>query len=751
MKKLLLITAILFFAISAFSQSRADITSAQDGDWSQTSTWTGGVVPSSGDNVTIDDSVYVTDTRASATITVNSGAALDIGSGATLSTSGNVTINGTLYQNGTLNAGSAVTNHLTIDGGTFDVGNGSTTNVAGYYSMINNATVQASASSVTANVNIATQGALNDNTNSVLSFQSGSTADFQGATVNFWVKDGNDGTAPDISIGYPGFTSSWNGKITFGSGGSTTVTDWTAEMEKGTGFYWPVIDVGSGNTFHLVQTTFQAGTHVHFTRMDLNSGNFIIEPLADVMVTNSTGINMNGGTLEINSDATGTGELIFNGTTTTPATVNQYIVGQQWHQISPTTDNLQTSDIFQNYSPNVWLMEYDVANQKWVYMDTVAPLDTTLQVGHGYIVFGKTLSRVDDFTFTYTGNLRSTDLGITGIGSNLDDLQLIGNPFSSSYDVTNALSASGTNLYQEIWVWDPVNDQYATYTVGSGGSHNGKVANGQGFFVETNNATGGGSITLAAADRDFNISDNFFKKSDNNLLNWDNNYGKGIYAMIKVSDGVRTDAAFVNFGENGTPDFENGYDGKKMFGGADAPQLYFVENDIQLSVDYLKTMDFNEARVVRMNLQPGITGEHTLAINLDSLPGTQVTLKDLFTGTTLNFNEDPFYTFTANKGDDPARFELHFNYNATGIENPEETAESSVKIYAWDKAVYISNSDNDFAEATINVYDLMGRKLVSTQTRLGNLTRIPVQVSNSYLVVQVVKDSNVVTEKVFIK
>ncbi|NOX86399.1 MAG: hypothetical protein GXO86_10630, partial [Chlorobi bacterium] len=80
---------------------------------------------------------------------------------------------------------------------------------------------------------------------------------------------------------------------------------------------------------------------------------------------------------------------------------------------------------------------------------------------------------------------------------------------------------------------------------------------------------------------------------------------------------------------------------------------------------------------------------------------------------------------------------------------PEVT--DNVKIYAWDKAVYISNSDNDFAEATINVYDLMGRKLVSTQTRLGNLTRIPVQVNNSYLVVQVVKGSNVVTEKVFIK
>ena len=125
-------------------------------------------------------------------------------------------------------------------------------------------------------------------------------------------------------------------------------------------------------------------------------------------------------------------------------------------------------------------------------------------------------------------------------------------------------------------------------------------------------------------------------------------------------------------------------------------------------------------------------------------------LEDLFTETMHDFNSDPFYTFTASKGDDPARFVLHFNFNATGIDNPGEE-QSAVKIYAWDKAVYISNPDNDFTEATIKVYDLMGRELVSTKANLGNLTRIPVRVNNTYLVVQVIKGSNVVTEKVFVK
>ncbi|NOX85205.1 MAG: hypothetical protein GXO86_04455, partial [Chlorobi bacterium] len=110
MKKLLLLSAILFFAISAFSQSRAAYTAIATGNWSSTSTWSPSGVPVDGDDVTIPSPYNVTvatGSRAASTITVNSGATLTISSGATLTTSGNVLVEGTMDLTGTCNVGDA--------------------------------------------------------------------------------------------------------------------------------------------------------------------------------------------------------------------------------------------------------------------------------------------------------------------------------------------------------------------------------------------------------------------------------------------------------------------------------------------------------------------------------------------------------------------------------------------------------------------------------------------------------------------
>ena len=637
----------------------------------------------------------------------------------------------------------ATGDNLNISGGKLKLNDGATLNVSGYYQQnyvdaSHVGFLGSSSTNVTATMNIATAGALNDNTNNVFKISDNcnvqfgtSAADNVNVAVN--IQHGNAGTAPEIFIGsipliYPGV-----GTTTIGSG-SSAVTDWYMTNNSSMGHV--KLDIGSANTFHFSSTVARDIKTIVFFSLDITSGIFQVEPTAGLKVTDN---------VTLGSNSTGTGELIYSATGSVPATSNLYIAGNQWHQITPITTGVTTADISQNHSPNVWLMQFNTTTQLWEYIIDPS-LTQALNVGQGYIVVGGPLPRADDFTITFNGNLRSSDLTISSIGSADLDLQLIGNPFSSSFDVNNALTGA-TNLYQEIWVWDPVNNNYATYTVGSGGTHSGIVAEGQGFFIEAKAAAG--SITLAEADRKFGNPTNFYKNG--NLLYWDNNHGKGIYAMIKVNDGSKNDGAFVNFGETGTPDFENGYDGLKMFGDEDSPQLYFVENDQQLSIDYIQSLSEDNERVVQMNLQPGITGEHTLSINLDSLPDTKVILEDLFTGTMHNFNDNPFYTFNASKGDNPARFLLHFSYGPTGIENPGDAAQNSVKVYAWDKAVYISNSDNDFAEATIHIYDLLGRELVNTKANLGNLTRIPVEVNNSYLVVQVIKGSNVVTERVFVK
>ena len=115
--------------------------------------------------------------------------------------------------------------------------------------------------------------------------------------------------------------------------------------------------------------------------------------------------------------------------------------------------------------------------------------------------------------------------------------------------------------------------------------------------------------------------------------------------------------------------------------------------------------------------------------------------------------QTPVYNFTGSKSDDAQRFRVHFALSPTGIEDPAGAAEeNAVNIYAYNTAVYISNKDNgSYETADVSIYDMYGRSVYTSQTRLGNMTRIPVQVNNAYLVVRVTKGSTTYTEKVFVK
>lgn len=107
MKKLLLLSAMIFLAISAFSQSRTVYTAIATGNWGSSTIWSPVPPPGepgAGDDVTIPSTYIVTvasGSRAASTITVNSGATLTISSGATLTTSGNVVVEGTMDITGT--------------------------------------------------------------------------------------------------------------------------------------------------------------------------------------------------------------------------------------------------------------------------------------------------------------------------------------------------------------------------------------------------------------------------------------------------------------------------------------------------------------------------------------------------------------------------------------------------------------------------------------------------------------------------
>ncbi|MDR2684564.1 MAG: hypothetical protein LBB53_04190, partial [Prevotellaceae bacterium] len=99
-KHLLFIIAVIFMSANAFGQNT--VTSAQNGDWTQTSTWQGGTVPTASDDVIINHNVRINATGlACANLTVNTGATLRFHSNDAsyiFTVNGNFTIDGTFEQ-----------------------------------------------------------------------------------------------------------------------------------------------------------------------------------------------------------------------------------------------------------------------------------------------------------------------------------------------------------------------------------------------------------------------------------------------------------------------------------------------------------------------------------------------------------------------------------------------------------------------------------------------------------------------------
>jgi len=74
----------------------------------------------------------------------------------------------------------------------------------------------------------------------------------------------------------------------------------------------------------------------------------------------------------------------------------------------------------------------------------------------------------------------------------------------------------------------------------------------------------------------------------------------------------------------------------------------------------------------------------------------------------------------------------------------------SVQIYSYGKNVYIKKEDLS-AYGQVVLYDMYGREVLAQPLEQTNLMKIPVQLSNSYLVAKVISDSKVFTSKVYIK
>lgn len=460
-----------------------------------------------------------------------------------------------------------------------------------------------------------------------------------------------------------------------------------------------------------------------------SNSNLIVKSALEVEPTANLVIEDKGSLVQVDDSATDIGKIKMK-RHSQPMKTYDYtywsspVQGNTLFQLSPQT----LSDKYYSFSPMI---------NNWV---SIAGGAQTMEAGRGYIIRAPQGWSLTNGT---SGVYQSEFNGVPNNGVVSATIQkgsgtsnLIGNPYPSAIDIdlfltdpANANIVSGT-IY--LWthntaisgsisgnnLYNYTADDYAKYNltggvrsanpaITGGTVPDGKVAAGQGFFIEANGALANGtySATFKNSMRVAGHNGTFYRNtavtnpsqtavSKNRLwLNVTN--ANGAYNEVLVG--------YVSGASNG---FDNLYDGK-IFPAGNVLTMYSISGSDQYAIQG-RALPFDQNDVIPLGYKTTIAGSFTLSLaEFDGFfTGQDVYLVDHLLGATQNLKQGD-YAFTSAVGTFNDRFEIKFTNSTLGTESANFKADQ-VLIVANDKQIGVRSSERI---KSIAVFDLLGRKI----------------------------------------
>lgn len=722
MKNLKIPVLILIISMGYCTAANAQISSAGSGAWNNADTWELGVVPTSSDNVEILNShiVTVSTTQNCEDLTINTGGTLNIQTGSVLSSGHTVLIEGTLTMtDGILNSGNTVSKYFTVNGGTLNF-SGGIINIAGRYKQNNGGDAYLSGSAI---MNISTVGEQTTGINSFSVTTSGEFSVTSGSSVQIVLKHGNTGSTIDVY--YSPTTSNFDG-------GSFIIENTSGISDIYMDSDMPINNieskVGEGNVFH-----YESGCNFTMNNLTITSGKVQVDAGAEVSINGTASLGGDEKFTIESVSATSTASVIFNTAPANTITVQRYFTASEWHLFGVPVSGITANDLYLNDSPNVWMTSFDEPSNTWNYITDLA-YELNQNIGYLYWIDGAA-----DKTINFTGNITASDQ-TASLTISHSKWNALGNPFTSALDWDEGIWGSITT--GTVYVWDEdynITGDYRTWNGSKGDLDGGIIPLGQGFFVE---ATSAGDFAIPEAAR---VHDNqeFYKSETKN--------DSSLYVRLQLDGDNCGSTVFIGFPENGTNTFDYRGDATKRFFTSPSAQIVAVENGIELSTNANAPLT-DEGKTVAIKMVKMMDCNYKLTISdLDQLPNTAIILEDLKTGITQDFNKNPVYGFSAAVYDDSQRFLLHFMPSPQGV-NYEVVPDLIIDIYSYGKDIYIRLAEEEVNQrCQVFVYDLMGREVEAQNIQGEALVKIPVNLTNKYVIVKVVNGSSAKTVMVFIE
>ncbi len=359
--------------------------------------------------------------------------------------------------------------------------------------------------------------------------------------------------------------------------------------------------------------------------------------------------------------------------------------------------------------------------------------------GVGYI------GRAPSGTYSPTKIVETSFVGVpsngvinTSIVKSTGTYSLIGNPYPSAIDVDLFIAANTSVTNGTVYFWThntaitnnvyTAND-YAKYNftgavrtstsaITGGALPTGKIAAGQGFFIEAKSSSANGTYS-ATFNNAMRISANntqFFK--NNASTNAVNSISQAlerhrVWLSLRSSLGSYNQM-LLGYVQGATNDFDSLFDGKTLAGG-NSVSIYTRAGADQLAIQG-KSLPFSEADVIPIGYSTTLNGE--LSINLDDFDGLFTNQNVYLLDKTANILHDlkamP-YTFITTNGNFEQRFELRFINQTLGITIPTIT-DNDIKIITTNHQLEVISPA--MAITNIQVFDILG-KLLFTQNDLN--------------------------------
>ncbi len=500
----------------------------------------------------------------------------------------------------------------------------------------------------------------------------------------------------------------------------------------------------------ITEITINASSHnpeissaVTVKSLTINGGAKVtVNPNATLTVTSTLTNNAGNDGLLIRSDAIGTGSLLHN-STSVPATIQRYITGSadltiyKYHFVSVPLQ--QSENPASGLFLGSYLFEFTEGSNQWLGLG--APLNIGLSNNKGYMIYYPD----NNITYSFAGKMNNDafSVPVSYSGGNpptsTSGWNLVPNPYPSAIDWKAANGWNKTNLDDAVYVWPSTAgagataDNYASFVNGIS-LHEGSryIAQGQSFFVHASVSPAAFQVTNAAR---LHNPKTFFK--DNEVL-------PDVFRLTSVA-GNANDEMVVRFASAATTAFDGNWDAYKLVGGADAPQMSSLASDnSRLCINALPFN--NNETVVPVNFSFSASTDVTFtATGMETFTtSTPVYLEDQLLGNMVNLSENPVYTFSYQAGSDENRFKLHFAA-VTGTPQQPETTQGTA--YVSGNKLYIEVPAMQGRNASIRLYDALGRQLSSNQLLMNGMTTSPFPAVTGVVVVRVTTQDQVFVTK----